>query len=70
VGVEIAQSVYRRITSWTAGIWFPAEARDFSLRHNVQTATEANLDSYPIGTGDSFAPCNEAEAWSWPLFSI
>jgi hypothetical protein len=33
----IAQSAYRRATGWTAGVPFPAGARDFSLLHGVQT---------------------------------
>jgi hypothetical protein len=31
------QSIQRRATGWTAGVPFPAGARDFSLLHNVQT---------------------------------
>jgi hypothetical protein len=34
----MAQSVPRQATGWAAGAQFPAEARDFSLLHRVQTA--------------------------------
>jgi hypothetical protein len=39
---------------WTAGVWFPTKARDFSLFHSVQTGPEAHSASYPMGAGGSF----------------
>jgi hypothetical protein len=38
---------------WTAGVRFPACARDFSLPHSVQTGSGANSASYLIDTGGS-----------------
>jgi hypothetical protein len=47
------------------GIRFPAEARNFSLPHHVQTGSGAHSASYPMGTGGSFAgvkrPVREAD---------
>jgi hypothetical protein len=39
---------------WTAGVWFPAKARDFSLFHRIKTGCEAHPASCPIDTGGSF----------------
>jgi hypothetical protein len=36
------------------GVRFPAEARDFSLLHSVQTGYEADPTVYPMGTEGSF----------------
>jgi hypothetical protein len=36
------------------GIRIPAEAKNFSLRHRVQTGSGAHPASYPMGTGGSF----------------
>jgi hypothetical protein len=36
---------------WTAGVRFPAGARDFSLLHSVETGSDAHPASYPMGTG-------------------
>jgi hypothetical protein len=33
---------------------FPAEEKDFSFSHCVQTSSEANPASYPKGTGGAF----------------
>jgi hypothetical protein len=41
-------------TGWTAGVRFPARARDISLLHSVHTSSEAHPASYPVGTGGSF----------------
>jgi hypothetical protein len=32
----------------------PGREKDFSVLHIVQTDSEAHLDSYPVGIGDSF----------------
>jgi hypothetical protein len=46
----------------TAGIRFPAEARDFSLLYNVQTNSGAHPASYPMGIGGSLKrPGREAD---------
>jgi hypothetical protein len=52
----ITQSVQRRAAGWTAGVWFPAGARDFSLPAASRLAL-----------GPSSLLSNEAGAWSWPL---
>jgi hypothetical protein len=49
-------------TGWTAGVRFPAGARDFSLLHSIHTASGAHPASYPMGTGGSFAGCKAAGA--------
>jgi hypothetical protein len=36
------------------GVQFPVGAGNFSLRHSVQTSSEAHTASYPMGTGGSF----------------
>jgi hypothetical protein len=38
---------------WSAGILFPAGAREFCLLHSVQTGSEARTGSYSMGTGGS-----------------
>jgi hypothetical protein len=52
-----AQSVQRLgywlagwLAGWTIGVWFPA-VRNFSLRHRVQTGSEAHPASYLMDTG-------------------
>jgi hypothetical protein len=35
---------------WSAGVWFRAGARNFSLLHSVQTGCGAHPASYPMGT--------------------
>jgi hypothetical protein len=48
--VGIAQSVLRRVTGWTAQVWFlPGQA--FSLLRSLQTGSGAHKASYPVGTG-------------------
>jgi hypothetical protein len=49
-GVEIAQSVQRQATGWTARVRFPA-MQDSSLLHSVQTGSGTHPASYPLGTG-------------------
>jgi len=39
---------------WKIGVRFPVGAGNFSLLHRVQTGSEANPASYPMGTGGSF----------------
>jgi hypothetical protein len=48
--VRIAQSVYQKARSWTAGVAFPAGARNYSHLHSVQTGSGAHPASYSIGT--------------------
>jgi hypothetical protein len=36
------------------GVRFPAVARNFCIRHRVQTGSEAHTVSYPLGTRGSF----------------
>jgi hypothetical protein len=36
------------------GVRFPAYARNFFLRHRVQTCSGAHPASYPMGIGSSF----------------
>jgi hypothetical protein len=43
--------VWRRATSWTAGVRFPAVVRDFSVLHSVQTVSDTHSASYPVGAG-------------------
>jgi hypothetical protein len=57
-------------TGWTAGVRFPAGARDISLLHSFQTGSGAHPASYPMGTGSCFSGGKAAGAWSWPLTSI
>jgi hypothetical protein len=40
--------------SWTAGVRFPARARNISLFHSVQTGFGAHPAFYPVVTGGSF----------------
>jgi len=47
-----------------------SRAWNFLLRHRVQTGSGAHLAFYPTDTGDSFARCEAAGAWSWPHTSI
>jgi hypothetical protein len=35
----MVQSVLRRAKGWTAGVQFPAGARDFSLLHSVKSVS-------------------------------
>jgi hypothetical protein len=39
---------------WTTGVRLPAGARISFLRHRVQTGSEVDPASYPMGTGGSF----------------
>jgi hypothetical protein len=39
---------------WASDIRFPAGARDFSLLHSIQTASEAHPNFYSMGTGGLF----------------
>jgi hypothetical protein len=48
-----------------SGVWFLVGAGNFSLLYRVQTGSEAQPASYPIGTGGK-----TAVAWSWPLTSF
>jgi hypothetical protein len=66
----IAQSVKRRAMRWTAGVRFPAGARDFSLLHNVQTVSGDHALSYAMRVGGFFLGSKAAEARSWPLSSV
>jgi hypothetical protein len=40
-------------TGWTAGVRFPAEKREFSLLHGVQTGSGAHPATYPTGAWSS-----------------
>jgi hypothetical protein len=66
---EIAQSVKWRVTSWTAGIWFPTRTRDFSHLHSFEPVLGSS-SLLPNGPGGPFPGGNAVEAWSWPLTSI
>jgi hypothetical protein len=44
-GADIAKSVYRQATGWTAGVRLPAGARYLSLLHNFQTGSGAQSAS-------------------------
>jgi hypothetical protein len=57
-------------TGWTTGVRFPAEAKNSSLRHRVQTGFQAHPASYPMGTGVSFPGGKAAGARKWPVISI
>jgi hypothetical protein len=50
----MAQSVQRLAMGWTTGLRFPAESRDFSLRHRLQPGSGVHPASYPMDTGVSF----------------
>jgi hypothetical protein len=52
------------------GVRFPAEERDFSRLHNVQTGTVAYLASYTMGNGGSFPVGEGVGEWRWLLTSI
>jgi hypothetical protein len=39
---------------WTAGVRFPAGARDFSILHGVQICSGAKPASFPMGNGVYF----------------
>jgi hypothetical protein len=43
---------------------FQAQARDISLLHSIQSATEAHPVSCAMGTGDSFPGGKAAGAWN------
>jgi hypothetical protein len=51
------------------GFRFPAGVGNFSLRHRVQTGSEAHPAFNPTGTGGSFPGGKAAGAWR-PLLSI
>jgi hypothetical protein len=57
----IPQSVWRWATGWTAGLQFPAGARNLSRLHNVQTSSGA----HQIDTEGFFPAGKAAGAWSW-----
>jgi hypothetical protein len=44
------------------GVRIPAEAKNFSLHHRVQTGSGAHPASYPVGTRGSFPGGKVAEA--------
>jgi hypothetical protein len=50
VGIATAYGLDDRMI----GVRFPVAVRNFSLRHRVQTGSEAHSASYPMGTGGSF----------------
>jgi hypothetical protein len=66
----LEQSILWHPMGLTVGVQFPAEARDFSLLHSIQTGFVAHPASYPMGTGSSFPTGKVARVWSWPLTSI
>jgi hypothetical protein len=41
-------------TGWTAGVRFPAGARDFSFLRSIQDCSGAHPASYPMDTKGSF----------------
>jgi hypothetical protein len=47
---------------WRLGARFPAETRDFSVLHSIQTDSEHHLASYLIGTRGSFPGGKVAKA--------
>jgi len=47
---------------WAIGVRFPAGAGNISLRHRVQTGSEAYPASYQISTGGSFPEVKAAGA--------
>jgi hypothetical protein len=51
-GAGVAQSLQSPITDWTTGVPSPAETKDFSSSLCVQTSSETQPASYPMGTGD------------------
>jgi hypothetical protein len=53
-----------------ARVCFPAEARHFSLFHNIQTGPGAHPTSYPMGIGGPFPRGKAAGTWNWQLTSI
>jgi hypothetical protein len=50
-------------TGWSE-IQVPAEVRNFSLHHRVQTDSGVHPASYTMGTGGSFPAGEAAGAWS------
>jgi hypothetical protein len=46
---SILHFTYKHLDRRGAGVRFPAEARDFSLLHDVQTGPGAHLTSYTMG---------------------
>jgi hypothetical protein len=59
-----------RLDGRMIGVRFLAGARNFYLRHRVQTGSEAHPAPYQMGSGCSFARGKAAGTWSWPLTSI
>jgi hypothetical protein len=57
-----SQSAYRRATSWTTGIRYLAEERDFSLLNIVQTGIRKHPASYSMGIMGFFPGSKEVEA--------
>jgi hypothetical protein len=51
----VPQSLWCLTTHWTTGFLCPAEAKDISSTHCVQTSSEAHPASYPTGTGGPFS---------------
>jgi hypothetical protein len=43
-----------RLDDWVTGVWCLAEEKDFPPSFCVQTSSEAQSASYPVGTGDRF----------------
>jgi hypothetical protein len=46
--------IWEVATGWTAGIRFPAGARNFSFLHSVHTGSGTHPVYYPMDTGGSF----------------
>jgi hypothetical protein len=46
----MTQTVYLRDTGWVTWVLSPAQARDFSLLHSIQTGSEAHPVSCPMDT--------------------
>jgi hypothetical protein len=57
-----AQSLKRRVTSWTAGVRFPRGARNFSLLCSVQTGSGVHPVPYPVGIEGSFPTVKWSES--------
>jgi hypothetical protein len=54
----------------TAGVRFLAEARQLSLLYSIQTGSESQPTSYPMGTRGPFPVDKANRAWSRSLTSI
>jgi hypothetical protein len=53
------------VMGWMIGVRFPAEARDFSLLHSIQTSSGTHPASYPMGTKGPFPGGKATGAWNW-----